>query len=33
VKIVDRTTGTCAERLNTGGFDLDAVAIVNAEVP
>lgn len=37
VRIVDATHETCstnpAERLTTNGFDLDAVAIVNAETP
>jgi hypothetical protein len=32
VKILDLSAGACGG-LNTGGFDLDAVAIVNAETP
>jgi hypothetical protein len=37
VKIVDRTDEACpeagAQKPNTNGFDLDAIAIVNAELP
>jgi hypothetical protein len=36
VRIVDRTLELCADagpRSNTNGFDLDAVSIVNAEIP
>jgi hypothetical protein len=37
VKIVDRTDEACpeagADKPNTNGFDLDAIAIVNAELP